>query len=941
MSRPRAPSIAGVTHWLHPDLDSAAATWDTIDSVCIGTGRFLRAVLVPILTRNGSRNSSILIQPRGRSFLDSMAKNRHGSYDIDTLLHDGSMETSEIPVAGAFSWGDEASTEAFYDMCLPKLINLQVIGIGVTEAGLATADTPIMKSLYQFLSKVKQLQQENPAWREHREKNPSKFCIIDMDNVPNNGTTLRQHMLKLAAEDPSMFLWLESQVAFLDTMVDRITSQREGSNGLVPRAEPVPAKALVVLDPHSDLPPWVPEQQHQKDDDDSLGLVIRTNADQLQADLALKLRIANGTHTALAHVMALLQCPMTDILAHSGANPLASTLMAYVDALVSDQILPAVTVVADAKDAQATWDDWRSRLSHAHFGLSTFFISQNGAAKGGIRLGPTVASLLRRVDSNESVSVTMAFAFAVLLRFLTPQKTSTPTGGVYKGWLPHTSADGATISYADGLRYNFHEGWYEFKCSCSVTSDNITWNLADFLLLQKHGQNQPVFFVPVVRAYLMAAEGGDLSAVAGTPGFNSLCQAVATLYARMLAGDDLHVMLWEMQSSNGPYAEGWSTPCRALADDTRVSLAGGPLYYRPCPVPSTSLLMSQSSLSLEDLPAVVASEVAGVSVVDLHTHLLPPTHGPLCLWGIDELLTYHYLVAEYFITAPPDLTPAAFYAKTKQEQADLIWQALFIDRSPVSEACRGVVTTLVSLGLQSEVRARNLIAIRAFYASYRDMGADGAESFSSMVFTKAGVRYNIMTNIPFSSTESQYWRPKPAAYSSHYRSALRVDPLLAGDRSTVESALKAAGYEVTLEGARQYLRDWCDIMKPEYLMASTPHDFTLPQGSLAYAQTSGSVNTEAMKEPGAFAKAQMANDGCNTSSDDTPSLINENSDFLSEVLMKVCEERDLPLALKIGAHRGVNPELKAAGDGMIFADAAVLSRLCTKYPRVRFLGRSI
>jgi hypothetical protein len=36
----------------------------------------------------------------------------------------------------------------------------------------------------------------------------------------------------------------------------------------------------------------------------------------------------------------------------------------------------------------------------------------------------------------------------------------------------------------------------------------------------------------------------------------------------------------------------------------------------------------------------VISEVASVQVIDLHTHLLPPSHGPLCLWGIDELLTY-------------------------------------------------------------------------------------------------------------------------------------------------------------------------------------------------------------------------------------------------------------------------------------------------------------
>jgi hypothetical protein len=45
-------------------------------------------------------------------------------------------------------------------------------------------------------------------------------------------------------------------------------------------------------------------------------------------------------------------------------------------------------------------------------------------------------------------------------------------------------------------------------------------------------------------------------------------------------------------------------------------------------------------------------------VIDLHTHLLPPSHGGLMLWGVDELLTYHYLIAEFFQTAPK-------YAKQK------------------------------------------------------------------------------------------------------------------------------------------------------------------------------------------------------------------------------------------------------------------------------------
>jgi hypothetical protein len=70
---------------------------------------------------------------------------------------------------------------------------------------------------------------------------------------------------------------------------------------------------------------------------------------------------------------------------------------------------------------------------------------------------------------------------------------------------------------------------------------------------------------------------------------------------------------------------------------------GQPLHYRQCPIPDHSGLMqiplaTTSNNSL--LADLVVAEVASALVIDIHTHLLPPSHGSLCLWGIDELLTY-------------------------------------------------------------------------------------------------------------------------------------------------------------------------------------------------------------------------------------------------------------------------------------------------------------
>ncbi len=86
------------------------------------------------------------------------------------------------------------------------------------------------------------------------------------------------------------------------------------------------------------------------------------------------------------------------------------------------------------------------------------------------------------------LSVSMTFAVAAVLRFLTPASSiigSAPgwcarisdakARGIYVGWLDVNSkeycinddqlpdkASNDTATYADGLRYNLSEGWYEF-----------------------------------------------------------------------------------------------------------------------------------------------------------------------------------------------------------------------------------------------------------------------------------------------------------------------------------------------------------------------------------------------------------------------------------------------------------------------------------------------
>jgi hypothetical protein len=63
-------------------------------------------------------------------------------------------------------------------------------------------------------------------------------------------------------------------------------------------------------------------------------------------------------------------------------------------------------------------------------------------------------------------------------------------------------------------------------------------------------------------------------------------------------------------------------------------------------------------LSRDAIERAVTGAVRSARVFDLHTHLYDGRFGPLLLRGIDELLTYHYLIAE--VTRATGIDPKRF-----------------------------------------------------------------------------------------------------------------------------------------------------------------------------------------------------------------------------------------------------------------------------------------
>jgi hypothetical protein len=303
----------------------------------------------------------------------------------------------------------------------------------------------------------------------------------------------------------------------------------------------------------------------------------------------------------------------------------------------------------------------------------------------------------------------------------------------------------------------------------------------------------------------------------------------------------------------------------------------------------TALPADRVRLSEAQIPAAVENVLATTEFVDIHTHLYSPAFGKIGLWGIDELLTYHYLEAELFRSSA--IKPEQYWALSKSEQADRIWQALFVENTPISEATRGVIAVLKAFQLPTD--RQDLAEVRSFFK------AQTVETHIEKVFEMAGVSTVVMTNDPLDPAEAAVWL-KGVASHKQFRPVLRLDRILC-TWSAHWNVLAGQGYRVdehasgnSVSEVRRFLMEWCKRMQPVYMAVSLPDTFAYPMDTVG-------------------------------------------NKLLRDAVLPACRELDIPLSLMIGVRKQVNPSLRLAGDALGRADLRALENLCREFPDNRFL----
>lgn len=294
-------------------------------------------------------------------------------------------------------------------------------------------------------------------------------------------------------------------------------------------------------------------------------------------------------------------------------------------------------------------------------------------------------------------------------------------------------------------------------------------------------------------------------------------------------------------------------------------------------------------LTADRIESAVRDALTSTQFIDIHTHLYPPAFGNIGLWGIDELLTYHYLEAEFFRHS--DVAPEQYWSLSKRDQADAIWRTLFVENTPISEASRGIIAVLQAFGLPTD--SSDLTEARAFFAD------QSLDTHIKKVLQMASLSTVVMTNDPLDPDEMQVWM-NGVQSDAQFQPVLRLDRILQ-EGSDPWPQLISQGYNVDrraspvcIKEIRRFLSDWQRRMRPVYMAVSLPDTFQFPEDS---------------------AQGRL----------------------LREAVLPSCREFDLPLSLMIGVRRQVNPKIRLAGDAVGRADLRSLERLCRDFPENRFL----
>jgi mannitol 2-dehydrogenase len=196
----------------------------------------------------------------------------------------------------------------------------------VIAADLKGAEAP--KSAFAYLF----------AASEHRMlSRGTPFTVMSCDNLPGNGTLTRKLLLQFAdARDSAVGAWMRDNVAFPNSMVDRITpAVTDKSREFVRKTFGIDDRCPVISESYLQ---WILEDRFSNGRPalDTVGVQLTHDVEPYEK---LKVRLLNGSHSALSYVSYLMGFREVDV---AMADPL---IRSFAKRYMDDDITPTIPLV--------------------------------------------------------------------------------------------------------------------------------------------------------------------------------------------------------------------------------------------------------------------------------------------------------------------------------------------------------------------------------------------------------------------------------------------------------------------------------------------------------------------------------------------------------------------------------------------------------------------
>lgn len=244
------------------------------------------------------------------------------------------------------------------------------------------------------------------ALRRRLECGLDGFTVLSCDNLPNNGAVARQVVVEFSALlDKDLSRWIERNVTFPSTMVDRICPATTAADrGKAAQALGLDDHGLVVAERFSQ---WVIEDQFCNGRPRWEDVGAEMVADVAPYETA-KLRLLNGSHSALAYIGRLE--------GHEFIHEVLKddNLAVFVRRLMQEEVRPTLKE-PDGFDVGRYIESIIERFGNSALPYRTAQVAMDGSQKLPQRL---LATATDRLDANESID-TIALAVAAWIRYVT------------------------------------------------------------------------------------------------------------------------------------------------------------------------------------------------------------------------------------------------------------------------------------------------------------------------------------------------------------------------------------------------------------------------------------------------------------------------------------------------------------------------------------------